>query len=472
MKTATQVITEAATKIPFYKTDGFKIKASIVAFNFLSTFGSITYQWYINSRKQKAKDKAAVRLESVKTKNRREEEAQRHQHDMELQEKKAQDARDLQRQKTEDKIKVANQKKGVTTFNEEIPTEPLPTENVGDLLRRGVSDEERTYLLSNTPVQNRDIIMLYGMAGTGKSTFVTDLIAKITNTDSKLKLSPVETGKIFKYRAIYYDKEMERDKWQEKNEGRTDLDNLDRVKCRDYDISHVLGDIKFKLKKSPDDNFLIVIDPITNFGIKQKEIVAFINELATIQEDELAKGRHITFIIISHTVKSPKGKGLEDCAGSAVWGDAVKTVMAFMPCGPNDQFRKVRFDKAKNGKEFGRSSEYVLRFEKKPYCHYVCDEALNEGWTSEGFNPTEASPNKEAKTNFKNPRWKGVLVNISSEIAEKMQVMYDEEHKSYTAIAKELVPDLNLQKSQVQRVTEYVRKIKGLPNPRQKKARA
>lgn len=473
--TSTRAIATKAVsaRLPFYKTKKFQVSATLMVLGGIIYGGKKGWDWFIAYQNRKVDQKNAISLEALKAKNRREEENLRHKHEMELQEKKAQDARDIQRQKTEDKMKVNDHKKGLNIFDADDEDEqPLRSENMQDLADEEIDENEHIMLLSNTIIQNRDIMALYGPPGVGKTQYIIDTIAKITGGNPSLVLTPVQTGVDMPYKAIYYDKEMGKDGFKQKIRGRKDLDNVDYVSCRDMSIQEVLSDLKKRLKKNPNTNYLIVIDPITNFDIPQKQIHQFVNRLNNLQENELDKGRNIAIFLGSHPVKSPRGKGLQDMGGSKYWGEAVKTVVSMTPYGPKDKYRRIRFDKARYGEEFVCGSEFIMRFEKKPYAHNVCDPMLNEGWTSEGYvNENEGTSEINRPLIF-NPNCTGVISKVPQEIQERMQIMKDEEGKTYAQIAKETVPELHLTNTHVERIIKGVRKAKGLSNPPKQTKRA
>lgn len=307
---------------------------------------------------------------------------------------------------------------------EEDECELLPSQNIDTLVNTRQSEQARIKYLGPTYVQNRDIMLLYGPPGIGKSHEIVDVVAEITTGRGARKGIPFAEKIDLPYKAIYYDKEPDDTEWIEKFGGRRDLKNAERVPCRDSDDKRLLKDIKLRISEFPKTNYIIVIDPLTNFDIKSGGCHEFVNELANIQDAEFAAGRNITFLLIAHAVKDPKGKGLSDLGGSKFWGESVKTVVSLMPAGPNDCFRKLTFDKTKNGKEVTRGTSFILRPENTPHRHHNYDEELTNEYRSSG--KVNGKVKDVTDTKVKVPKRRGKLADVSPEDANLMFKMKKE----------------------------------------------
>lgn len=330
-----------AQKLPIYQTRKFQymIIGGVVGPILLKGIAE-TITYYRDKKNSEREAELERKLETQKSKQRKEEEtlkselrqkeaALKHQYDVEFENLRHQNKMEEKRA-SETATIHAQECEGLDEW------QPLAAQNLGQLVNAPMSEDERIKYLSCTYVQNRDIFVLYGPPGIGKSHEVVDILAEITNGTSSRQTVPLNDVINLPYKALYYDKEPDDNEWKEKFNGRVDLANIDRIPCRYINYTQLLMDIKCRIALSPFTNYVIVIDPITNFDIKPVETHPFIDQLASIQEAELENGRNITFGLVAHAVKDPKGKYLSDVGGSKYWGETVKTVVSLMPYGAND----------------------------------------------------------------------------------------------------------------------------------------
>lgn len=387
-----------------------------------------------NLRKEEAKHKSEIHQTEEKMK---------HQHDMEFEELRHKNRMEEIRRKDSGDPFAAQ-----TEIDEDYS--PMPSENVGEMVNAPIADGARIKYLGSTFIQNRDIMVLYGPPGIGKSHEVVDLLAEITTGASPRTPLPLKDRIELKYKAYYYDKEPDELEWVEKFNGRMDLDNIERIPCREIDTIHLLKDIKCRLEMTHEANVIIVIDPITNFDIKANEIHGFVGELANIQDEELKSGRNVVFFMNAHAVKMPKDKSLSDLSGSKVWSESVKTVVSLKPIGPNDCFRKLTFEKTKNGKEVTRGTSFILRPENTPHLHLNYDEELTREYRHSGT--VEGSTAKSVGVRDKMPKRTGKLANVAPEDAVLMYKMHEEEKLSLDKIAGSIGKKYNLLPQEVSRL--------------------
>lgn len=428
-----------AQKQPIYKTRKFQymVIGSIVI-PALYKGGSALIKHYWSKKKAEKEAERTRILESLKSKQRQDadilkselrqkEAAQKHQYTMEYE--------NLRHKNKMEEILVRTKEENPFVESEEQDNwQPLTSQNVGQLVNSPLTEDARINYLGCTYIQNRDIFFLYGPPGIGKSHEVVDLVAEITNSTSSREVLPLKNVITLPYKALYYDKEPDDNEWKEKFSGRVDLTNIERIPCRDINSTNLIKDVKCQISLSLSTNFVIVIDPITNFDIKPGETHRFVNQLANIQEIELARGRNITFILVAHAVKDPKGKYLSDVGGSKFWGESVKTVVSLMPYGENESLRKLTFDKTKNGKEVTRGTTFILRPENTPHRHHSYDEALTNEYRVGGICTLNESNSPMSAP--QRPKRTGKLALISDEDAELIADMYKVQGISYDKIAK------------------------------------
>lgn len=327
----------------------------------------------------------------------------------------------------------------------------LPSVNVGQLVNKPIADEARIKYLGETYIQNRDIMVLYGPSGIGKSHEVIDLLSEITTGTSQRVTIPLKDKIALKFKAFYYDKEPDDLEWSEKFKGRNDLENIERIPCRNIDVKQLLKDIKTRLEHTQDTNVIIVIDPITNFDIKPSEIHRFIGELANVQEYELKSGRNLVFIMNAHSIKNHRDSILSDLGGSKYWAESVKTVVSLMPAGTNDCYRKLTFDKTKNGREVTRGSSFILRPAKTPHLHFNYSEELTNEYCNQRI-ITGSIIESEESTKKKTKR-RGKLQNITSEDVNLM-IKMREEGESFKAISESIGKKFNLYPMEISRLIQ------------------
>lgn len=408
---------------PIYKTRGFQYMIIGTLAIPLAKTGVKGLVSYFSKKKKETRDAEIERqLEKQKAKQRRDEEIlkselrqkeamQKHQYEVEFEMLRHQNKLEEMRAKGND-VSLDND------CAESDEWQPLASQNVGQLVNTPIDENARIKYLSNTYVQNRDIFVLYGPPGIGKSHEVVDIVAEITNESTSRVVIPFKEKIDLSYEAIYYDKEPKETEWQEKFAGRNDLNKIERVPCRDINEKQLLKDIEYRIALSPTTNYVIVIDPITNFDIKQGDTHQFVNRLAAIQDRELASGRNITFILVAHAVKDPKGKYLADLGGSKFWGESVLTVVSFMPFGPNGNLRKFTFDKARNGREVTKGTSFILRPVNTPHLHHNYDEALTNEYC--GCITDTTFENAASTSVPKKPKRTGKLALVSDEDANLM----------------------------------------------------
>lgn len=450
-----------AHKLPIYKTRKFQY--SVIAG--LATMAGYGMRELVNYLSNKAKDKrdkdASIEVETLKTENRQHEEILK----FELRQKEAaqkhQYAMEYEVLRHTNRMEVLEAKKRKENVTDEIGEEDneyqlIPSDNLGEMVNSPLSDAARIKYLGDTILQNRDIMLLYGPPGIGKSHEVVDMIAEITNGTSSRKVIPLQDKTTMPYKALYYDKEPSKDGWCEKFRGRKDLYGIEHIPCSDLNWIHLIKDIKGRIALEPNTNYVIVIDPITYFDITGNDCYKFITQLVNIQESELGTGRNITFELIAHAVKDPKGKILSDLGGSKALSECVKTVVSLMPIGPQDCFLKLTFDKTRNGKEVTRGTSFILRPENTPHRHHNYDEALTtryrETGSVDGFD-VEQTQHKPSC-----PKRTGKLAKVSEEDAELMYQMSVVEGQSYADIAKGIGKKYKLFPAEVKRLIDDLQK--------------
>lgn len=428
-----------AQKQPIYRTRKFQymVIESIVV-PALCKGVSTVIKHYWNKKKAEKEAEVTSKIESKKIKQRQDveilkselrqkEAAQKHQYAMEYENMR-------HKNKMEEILVKTKEENPFAESDEHDDWQPLPSQNVGQLVNTPLAEDARIKYLGCTYIQNRDIFLLYGPPGIGKSHEVVDLVAEITNGTSSRVVVPFKEQIHLPYKALYYDKEPDDNEWKEKFSGRDDLTKIERITCRDLNAANLIKDVKCQIAISPMTSFVIVVDPITNFDIKPGETHQFVNQLANIQETELARGRNITFILVAHAVKDPKGKYLSDVGGSKFWGESVKTVVSFMPYGENECLRKLTFDKTKNGKEVTRGTTFIFSPENTPHRHHSYDEALTNEYRA-GDTCTLMENNSPISVP-KMPKRTGKLARISEEDAEFIFDMHQVQGISFDKIAK------------------------------------
>lgn len=330
--------------------------------------------------------------------------------------------------------------------------QPLPSENLGDLVNSPIPEEARIKYLGDTIIQNRDIMLLYGAPGIGKSHEVVDMIAEITNGTSSRKVIPLQDKTTMPYKALYYDKELSQDGWREKFGGRKDLFGIEHISCSELNWRQLIKDIKCRIANESNTNYIIVIDPITYFNIKGNDCYEFVAQLVNIQEAELLEGRNITFELIAHAVKDPKGRILADLGGSKAFSECVKTVVSLMPVGPQECFLKLTFDKTRNGKEVTRGTSFILRTENTPHCHHNYDEALTNEYRISGT--ITGLSHELSGPEVKIPKRTGKLAVVTPEDALLMLKLKEEDGKSLANIAGSIGKKYGLYPTEVSRVIQ------------------
>lgn len=149
--------------------------------------------------------------------------------------------------------------------------------------------------LGKSPIQRKDIALIYSRPGCGKSSFTMRILSVATGQSQSI-LAPVSNIAPFYYdEAWYYDLEMTEEEWEERLRGTEGLNRVTIFNCIGKNAHYILNDIQQRVQSAAAKKQIIAIDHVGSLGLKRGEVPGFYIRLKKIQEEASAHNGEVAF---------------------------------------------------------------------------------------------------------------------------------------------------------------------------------
>ena len=250
-------------------------------------------------------------------------------------------------------------------------------ETLNQTCRKPLGDLEAMRLVGDL-VFKGDTITLYSAAGEGKSTLAMGMcidiakgaMTKILPPDAGLTCAPQQT-------VLYYDAELTDEDIQMRYGQGCNVfpENLKRISTTFPSAEEMFKDIESRVANADTDvticidNLSAIIPPTS--GKEARKL--FLLQKA-IKEKAHKNGKSVTFIVLTHTTKTPPGQVNETMAGSAQIGNLTATCIALHPTKYGNDFKALRVVK---NRKFGKDGKViVVKRVETPYSHFEYDRTV------------------------------------------------------------------------------------------------
>lgn len=258
-----------------------------------------------------------------------------------------------------------------------------------------------------TPVHKGDLCCIYSPTGQGKSTLVMQML--IAMASGKNAGIVKDNKPDYKSHMVYlYDSELTREDFQVRyGKSGLDLSNIRMMQSSNfYEIEMFVENIKNTIAKETHD-CVVAIDNMTDMfpRLKEEQVRQFKSSLSSIQKDASDRGVTVSFIVVLHSVKNSKGKGIHEMAGSVNWNRLFKTVLSISPSDFGDDYKILKVEKDRSA---SKRNNIILKRVESPYLHF-------EYYSEEGETVTSSQEVKSDKPKF--------IGKVPYEVAEEIYNM-------------------------------------------------
>lgn len=220
-----------------------------------------------------------------------------------------------------------------------------------------------------TPVHKGDLCCIYSPTGQGKSTLVMQML--IAMASGKNAGIVKDNKPDYKSHVVYlYDSELTKEDFQVRyGKSGLDLSNIRMMQSSNfYEIEKLIVNIKNTIEKETHD-CVVAIDNMTDMfpRLKEEQVRQFKYSLNRIQKDASDRGVTVTFIVVHHSVKNSKGKGVQEMAGSVNWNRLFKTVIAISSSDFGDDYKILKVEKDRSA---SKRNNIILKRVESPYLHF------------------------------------------------------------------------------------------------------
>lgn len=167
-----------------------------------------------------------------------------------------------------------------------------------------------------------------------------------------------------------YDSELTKEDFQVRyGKSGLDLSNIRMMQSSNfYEIEKLIVNIKNTIAKETHD-CVVAIDNMTDMfpRLKEEQVRQFKSSLSRIQQDASDRGVTVSFIVVLHSVKNSKGKGVQEMAGSVNWNRLFKTVIAISPSDFGDDYKILKVEKDRSASQ---RNNIILKRVESPYLHF------------------------------------------------------------------------------------------------------
>lgn len=243
--------------------------------------------------------------------------------------------------------------------------------------------------------------IVFGPSGIGKSTFALQCAIAIAGGTKFFFLPPEEEKQHEAQQVIYIDLEMTPVEQKKRTRGVTIPDNI----LRNTEAINNLDEL-FRLieHESRGPKVTVIIDNLRKFEEEMSQtnqVNKYFRKLEQTQERLASRGIIVTFITITHPIKSDQNKPvqLSDMAGGADLARFSTSVYALVPgCDGNVVFKAL---KQRNSARM--DDVYTLRFKENPHFHLEFVRACKED-EALPVNPKDTKASKSTSTGEKSKK--------------------------------------------------------------------